>query len=249
MANEKVLYDLVVVGASAGGIQALSTLVATLPAGFPAPLVIAQHLGANRPSHLAEILQRQSALPVRTLADDAPQPLDPGVVYVVPADRDVVIRDHLVHLRADSTPGARHAKPSINLLLSSAARAHGERLIAVILTGTGSDGALGAREVKAAGGMVIIQNPGTAEFPAMPASLAPTTVDVVADLERIGPLLTDVMHGVSLPLQPEQTDALQALLAQVRTHSGIEFASYKRPTIVRRLQRRLLATNMPTVAD
>lgn len=147
MADEHMLYDLVVVGASVGGIEALSTLVATLPAGFPPPIVVAQQLDPTRTSHLCAILDRRSALPVRTVADAAPQPLAQEVVYVVPADRDVEITDHLVHLFGDS---ARHPKPSINLLLSSAAQAHGERLIAVILTGT--DGAVGARDVKAAGG-------------------------------------------------------------------------------------------------
>jgi two-component system CheB/CheR fusion protein len=80
-------------------------------------------------------------------------------------------------------------KPSVNLLFSSAARAYGEALIAVILTGTGSDGAMGAREVKALGGTVIIENPETAAYPGMPASLAPTTVDLIADLPQMGPLL------------------------------------------------------------
>jgi two-component system, chemotaxis family, CheB/CheR fusion protein len=246
MSDDQMLYDLVVVGASAGGIEALSTLVATLPADFPAPIVVAQHLDPDRPSHLADILERRSTLPVRSVADAEPQPLTPGVVYVVPADRDVEITDHLVRLRAG---GARHPKPSINLLLSSAAHAHGERLIAVILTGTGTDGADGAREVKAAAGMVIIQNPRTAAYPTMPASLAPTTVDVVADLEQIGALLADLLSGVSVPAQPDQADALQALLEQVRAHSGIDFGNYKRPTILRRLQRRLAATAMPTLFD
>jgi two-component system CheB/CheR fusion protein len=248
VADEHALYDLVVVGASAGGIEALSTLVATLPANFSIPIVIAQHVDPGRPSRLAEILERHSTLPVRTVVDAHPQPLVPGVVYVVPADRNVEITDHVVGLRPAGV-GARHPKPSINLLLSSAAHAHGERLIAVILTGTGTDGADGAREVKAAGGMVIIQNPRTAAYPAMPASLAPTTVDIVADLERIGPLLADLMHGASVPAQPDQADALQALLEQVRAQIGIDFGNYKRPTILRRLQRRLAATEMHTLSE
>jgi two-component system CheB/CheR fusion protein len=94
----------------------------------------------------------------------------------------------VVRLRANGRE--QRPKPSINRLLGSAARAFGEQLIAVILTGTGSDGASGAHEVKAAGGMVIIENPETAAYPALPASLAPTTVDLVADLDRIGPLLS-----------------------------------------------------------
>jgi two-component system CheB/CheR fusion protein len=129
-------YDLVVIGSSAGGVEALSALVATLPGAFPAPIVIAQHLDPARPSHLGAILERRSRLPVRTVAHL--EPLVPGVVYVVPADRDIEVTDHHVRLLSDTT---RHPKPSVNLLFSSAARMYGERLIAVILTGTGSDGA------------------------------------------------------------------------------------------------------------
>ena len=116
--------------------------------------------------------------------------LEPGVIFVVPANRHVEIMDGHVRVRTDTTSGPT---PSVDLLLRSAAVAYGERLIAVILTGSGSDGAAGAREVSAAGGTVIIQNPETAPYPAMPQSLAPTTVDIVADIEQIGPILTDLL--------------------------------------------------------
>jgi two-component system CheB/CheR fusion protein len=245
----------VVVGASAGGIEALSTLVSTLPTGFPAPIVLAQHLDPHHPSHLGEILARYTPLPVQTVTDEAP--LEDGIIYVIPADRNVEVADHVLRLRANGV-GLR-PKPSINLLFSSAAAAYGEQLIAVILTGTGSDGASGAYQVKAAGGVVIIENPQTAAYPALPASLAPTTVDFVADLGRIGPLLSELLTG--LPLHPEgsvdahhqaaevqqQEDearerALRTVLALVREHSNIDFSQYKTPTILRRLQRRMVAT-------
>src|ERR1700694_1636878 len=116
------LYALVVIGSSAGGIEALATLLATLPADFPAPIVLAQHLDPDRPSHLGEILARQSKLLVQMVSDT--QLLKSGVVYVVPADRDVEILDHSVVLRSDREG---RPKPSVNRLLSSAARAHGER--------------------------------------------------------------------------------------------------------------------------
>jgi two-component system, chemotaxis family, CheB/CheR fusion protein len=259
------LYQLVVIGSSAGGIEALSTLVATLPSNFPAPLVLAQHLDPTYPSHLGEILARRSTLPVRTVTHQ--EPLLPGVVYVVPADRHVEITDHIVRLRTSSEGRSRGPKPSVDRLLTTAARVYGERLIAVILTGTGSDGAAGARAVKAAGGLVLIENPATATYPGMPESLAPTTVDVVADLARIGPLLADLMTTPS-PLfalsssrdgsprtEEAKTEAqrdesaLQTILAQVRERSGIDFNRYKRPTILRRLQRRLVVTGQRQLSD
>jgi two-component system, chemotaxis family, CheB/CheR fusion protein len=238
------LYDLVVIGSSAGGIEALATLLAALPPDFPAPIVLAQHLDPDRPSHLGEILARQSTLPVQMVTD--PQSLTSGVVYVVPADRDVEIFDHTVMLRTDREG---RPKPSINRLLGSAARAHGERLIAVILTGTGSDGAAGAWEVKAAGGMVVIQNPRTAAYPAMPAALSPTAVDLVADLEQMGTLLYDLLTGAYVPTPPEDADTLAGFLEHLREQSGIDFTQYKRPTILRRLQRRLAATRMAQLTD
>ncbi len=152
--EDEAASQLVVVGASAGGIEALSTLVAGLPADFPAPLVIAQHLDPGHASYLGDILGRHSRLPVRTVADR--ERLTPGVVFVVPPDRHVAITDHEVRLQvgAAGTP-----KPSVDLLLTSAAQVFGERLLAVVLTGMGSDGAAGARAVHDAGGTVIIQDP------------------------------------------------------------------------------------------
>ena len=242
MSGGQTLYDLVVVGSSAGGIEALSRLVSTLPTDFPSPLVLAQHLGPDRPSHLADILARQSALPVSIVDEGAPQALAAGVVYVVPADRDVEITDHAVVLQTQSTG---LPKPSIDLLLASAAQIYGERLIAVILTGTGSDGTAGAQAVKAAGGTVIIENPDTASYPAMPASVARSSVDMSLDLARIGPMLYDLLTGAHVLSAPD--DILPTLLAETRAYSGIDFSQYKQPTILRRLQRRMTATGTATL--
>src|ERR687885_2719267 len=207
MAEQARISHLVVVGASAGGIDALCTLVTTLPPAFPAPLVIAQHLDPGRPSHLAQILARRSTLSVRTVVDQAP--LENGVVFVVPVNRHVEITDHAISLR---TRDGGRAMPSIDLLLTTAAPVFGENLIAVILTGTGSDGAAGARAVKEAGGMVVIQNPHTAQFAGMPAAIAPPLVDVVADLETIGSLLHDLLIGADTPATPAENHTLKALL-------------------------------------
>lgn len=232
------ISHLVVIGSSAGGIDALSTLVATLPADFPAPIVIAQHLDPNRPSYLAEILGRRSTLPVRTAITS--EHLEPGVIYVVPANRHVQISDSVIDLQEEN---AGRVKPSVDLLLTSAAEVYGERLIAVILSGTGSDGAAGARAVKKAGGTVIIQDPNTAAYPGMPLALAPNTVDIVATLERIGPILRDLIAGVAVPTRPDGRKALEAFLDEVRARYGLDFNSYKTPTILRRLQRRIVATD------
>ena len=233
---------LVVVGSSAGGVEALSTLVATLPADFPAPLVIAQHLDPHRPSHLGEILARQTTLPVHTLIDN--EPLTPGTIYVVPSNRHVEITDHHLSLIED---GSGRPKPSINLLFSTAAQVFGEGSIAVVLSGTGSDGTAGALDVKRAGGLVIIQDPTTARYPGMPRSLAAPNVDFVAPISQIGPLLHDLLTGATILPHPQETQRLRAFLRDLHDEHGLDFTQYKTPTILRRLKRRMLATEMTTL--
>ena len=237
MAESAALFQLVVVGASAGGIEALSTFVSTLPADFAAPVIIAQHLDPSRPSHLEQILARRAHLPVITVQDHAP--LQPGTIYVVPSNSHVALTNHDLTLVSN---GERRPKPSVDLLLRSAAAIFGEQLIAVILTGTGSDGTAGAYAVKQAGGIVIIQNPLTAAYPGMPESLAAETVDVVAHLEEIGPLICRLLAGAALPDRPDSEHDLLVLLEQLHAQSGVDFQLYKRATILRRLQGRIAAT-------
>lgn len=235
---------LVVLGASAGSIEAILTLVGSLPANFPAPIVIAQHLDPHRPSQLAELLTNRSVLPVRTVSEN--EPLRGSTVYVVPADRDVEISDHYIGLREE---GAGLSKPSVDRLMATAARVFGDMLTGVILTGSGADGAAGARAVKTHGGTVIIQNPDRAKFPDMPAAVAPAAVDIVAELEEIGPILVSLFDGADLLPAPGNDEEFRSFLRRVREQSDIDFDAYKRPTIERRLHRRMIATETATLAD
>ena len=235
--------QLVVIGASAGGIEALSRVAASLPADFPVPIVIAQHLDPRRPSHLREILARQTSLRVRTVTEHAA--LEAGTVYVVPSNRHVELTDHELRLRQ---PPAGSIAPSVDVLLESASRAYGAGLIAVILTGSGSDGSSGARYVKLAGGTVVIENPATAMFPSMPSSIPPSLVDATADLDRIGPLIRDLLSVSGDATGDMDKAALDALLARIRERSGIDFSSYKPATILRRLKGRMTATGGGSLA-
>lgn len=236
--NRQELPGLVVVGSSAGGIDAVLTLVGSLPAEFPAPVVIAQHIDPHRPSRLNELLSNRTSLDVRTTSDH--EPLEPGTIYVVPADRDVEITDH--HLGVRENSGAR-SHPSVNRLMSTAASAFGERLIGVVLTGTGFDGAEGTQAIKEHGGTVIIQNPDTAEFSGMPAAVPPSVVDVVAELDDIGGLLVEFFGNSYAIPEPDGDgrDELGTFLENIRENTGLDFGAYKRPTIERRLQRRMVA--------
>ncbi|MFL5673889.1 MAG: chemotaxis protein CheB [Chloroflexota bacterium] len=233
---------LVVVGASAGGIEALSIVVSGLPTTFAAPIVVAQHLHPEHPSSLVEIIQRRTDLKVISIEDRSP--LVAGTVYIVPPDRHVSILDHEVRLDSEDP---ERPKPSVDRLLETAAEVFGERLIAVILSGTGSDGAAGAQYVAASGGTVIAQDPETAAFPSMPRSLLPQTVDAVTPVEAIGPLLESLVGGAT-DLK-DMGDGLDRFLLQLRDRSGIDFTAYKRPTIVRRLERRMAATRSTGLVD
>ncbi len=173
--------QLVVIGSSAGGIEALSRVVSRLPTDFPAPIIVAQHLDPRRPSHLGDILHRHSTLPVRTAEHG--EKLEDGVIFVIPSNRLVEIVDHTILLRPAESGSVA---PSVDRVLETAATAYGPGLVAVILTGSGSDGSAGAWHVKEAGGLVVIENPATAMFPSMPRSISPLLVDVTADLEFDG---------------------------------------------------------------
>src|SRR5438105_1440757 len=238
--------DLVVVGSSAGGIEALSILVSTLSTDFPAPIVLAQHLDPNRPSSLDTILQRRTALTVEVIHDRTI--LQTGKIYVVPANRHVSVVDGCVEIQGINP---KRPRPSVDLLLSSAAEVYGERLIAVILTGSGSDGAAGAIELKNLGGTVIVQDPQTARYPSMPLALPPTVIDFEVSIERIGPLLYDLLKkGESLPQPEEKTDdVLRSILEQVSRQANIDFRLYKSSTILRRISRRMAVTHCSTMHD
>ncbi len=236
--------DLVVVGASAGGIGALSVFVSTLARDFPAPVVVAQHLDPQRPSNLGPILERHSTVPVVVVSE--PTRMEPGKVYVVPSNRHVAIMDGEVYLEEDHEGRPR---PSVDRLLSTAAKNYGEHLIAVIMTGSGSDGAAGAVEVKNAGGTVIIQNPESAAYPSMPLSLPPTVVDHVAEIEQVAGLLDSLLRGLDLAPPEKVEDPLREVLAQVSRHADIDFGQYKTTTIMRRVARRMAVTHTNSLRD
>lgn len=238
-------HDLVVIGSSAGGIEALSMLVSTLTEDFPAPVVVAQHLDPTHPSNLSAILQRHTPLQVQLI--EARTELQVGTIYVVPSNRHVIIKESEVVLQEDN---ASRPRPSVDLLLSTAARAYGDHLIAVILTGFGTDGSSGAVDVKNSGGTVIVQSRQTARFPSMPSALPRAIVDFEVELEKIGPLLSDLLAGVITPPTTERSeDVLRNILGQVNRQVNIDFRPYKTKTIMRRISRRMIVTHCQTMSD
>lgn len=182
--------DIVVIGASAGGIQALTNLVSGLPADLPAALFVVVHVPPYADSHLPEILERVSPLPAAHARDG--EPIRPGQISVAPPDSHLLVRHGWVELSRG--PRENHARPAIDPLFRSAARAFGDRVIGVILSGALYDGSLGLMAIKARGGMAIVQDPDEASVDSMPRNaLRHVAADYVARTTEMAELLTTLI--------------------------------------------------------
>lgn len=160
-------FDLVAIGASAGGLDAIGTLLEALPASFPAAIAIVLHLPPDRDSLLPGLFGARCALPVKEVEDK--ESIMPGVVYIAAPDYHMLVEpDRSFALSQDEA--VNFSRPSIDLLLESAAIAYRERLLGIVLTGASQDGAAGLQRVRALGGQAWVQDPDTADTPAMPAS-------------------------------------------------------------------------------
>lgn len=177
----------VVIGASAGGVEALTLLLPALPATFRPALFIVLHLPRERPSLLVEIFARRCARPVRE-ADDK-EPVEPGTVYFAPPDYHMLLeKNRQIALSADEP--VHFSRPSIDVLFESAAEVYGERLLGIILTGGNQDGAVGLHAIHQAGGVTVVQQPDNAKVPLMVVSaLKRSPADFVLSLPEIAQLL------------------------------------------------------------
>jgi two-component system, chemotaxis family, protein-glutamate methylesterase/glutaminase len=186
-------YGLVVVGSSAGGIAALSEVLGGLPAGFPVPVLVVQHLDRRHDTILAQVLGRRALLPVKLAL--AGERANPGTVYLAPPNHHLLV-DAGGLLRLSDSDLVHFVRPSADLLFESAARAYGARTIACVLTGTGRDGAAGVSAVKSHGGTVIAEDPGSAQFDGMPGAAVGTgAVDFVLPLQEIAPKVRGLVEA------------------------------------------------------
>ncbi len=224
-------HDVVVIGASAGGVEALSTLVSKLPPDLSAAVFIVLHVPAQSPSLLPEILSRSGSLPARHPTNG--EQIKHGQIYVAPPDRHMLIEQG--HIRLTRGPKENRHRPAIDVLFRSAAVAYGTRVIGIILTGSLDDGTAGMLAIKRRGGMTVVQNPADAMYPSMPQSvLNHVQVDHRMPLTEIGQMLPSLVAEPALsqaayPVPQEMEEEVKIAemdMAEINssTHTGIPSA-------------------------
>lgn len=185
-------YELIVIGCSMGGMHALKTIFGALSREFPVPIAVVQHRYRTSNEGLPDFLRRNTGLQVVDTTDK--EWIKPGTVYLAPANYHLLVERGELNLSVDEA--VAFSRPSIDVLFESAADAYGAGLVGVVLTGANADGARGAKRIKSRGGLVIVQDPASAESPAMPsAAIEATRVDRILPLDRIGSFLVELCRN------------------------------------------------------
>ncbi len=233
-------FPIACIGASAGGLEALSALLETMPVDTGVGFVIIQHLSPTHPSMLVDILSRTTSMPVIEVTDD--QLVDPNCVHVIPPDREVTIQSGHLELHPREKETAR--RRPVDRFLRSLAADQGARAIGVILSGTGSDGTLGIEELKGEGGITFAQDE-TAQQRGMPDSAIATGCidfilspkEIAAEIDRLGksPHLTS--ESAKLPAGDAADFA--TIVQLMRSVTGVDFTQYRSTTLFRRITRRM----------
>jgi two-component system, chemotaxis family, protein-glutamate methylesterase/glutaminase len=187
MSGRRLQYEAVVIGASAGGMEALRAIIVPLPSTFTLPIIVVLHMHPHSDNFLTRYMNDRSALTVKQA--DEKENVVSGMVYFAPANYHLLIeQDRSFSLSTE--PRVNFARPSVDVLFETAAEAYGSSLIGVILTGANNDGSRGLKKIKESGGLTIVQDPETAEIGSMPrAAIAATDVDYVLSLTDIRELL------------------------------------------------------------
>ena len=247
-------------GASAGGLEAMVALFSALQPTGQVAFVVAQHMAHDAHTELlVRVLGRHSRLPV-VLGEDGAL-LEPDVIHIIPAGFDGFVEGGALKLRP---PGPESlSSPSVNALFTSLARDRGSRAIGLILSGTGSDGRTGCRELKRLGGWTLAQEPSEARFNGMPGSaLEAGAIDRALPAEALGRALAERFRPpVPLPprrsatweagsrISPEEREELDRLLPRIHRETGIDFSSYKEETLLRRLEKRKATLGLKRAED
>jgi two-component system, chemotaxis family, CheB/CheR fusion protein len=240
---------IVTIGASAGGVTALQRFFEALPDQTGAAFVVVVHLDPNHRSGLPQILGGRTRMPV--IQVNKTEKLEANHVYVIPPDRRVQLVDHEISPKEFEEP--RGKRSPIDGFLRSATE-QGSDGFAIILSGGGSDGAIGVRAVKEAGGIILVQDPEEAEYSSMPRSaIASGVADFVLPVRDLVARLVELIRVKEAVKQPEEPEVdeelLRRVLAHLRVRTGHDFSKYKRSTVLRRLVRRMQVTRTDNLSD
>jgi two-component system CheB/CheR fusion protein len=245
-------FPIVGIGASAGGLEALEQFMGRVPAGSEMAFVVVQHLDPTRKGLMAELLQRGTGMKVIQVKDRTR--VRPGCVYVIPPNKDMSILHGVLHLFKPLAQ--RGQRLPIDFFLRSLAQDQQEHSIGVILSGMGSDGTLGLREIKERAGLALAQDPASAKFDSMPRSAIDAGLaDIVAPAEELpGKILaylqrTPLAGKAEGPGEEKMRSSLEKALILLRTHTGHDFSLYKRNTLYRRIERRMGLHQLDKLAD
>jgi two-component system, chemotaxis family, CheB/CheR fusion protein len=240
---------IVAIGASAGGVPALQSFFSGIRPGTGAAFIIVVHLDPKRHSELSSIISARTNMPVVQV--ESKVHLEANHVYVIPPDRRLHVVDH--ELWATEFEEPRGQRLPIDILFRSVAERLGDGF-AVILSGAGSDGALGVRAVKEAGGIILVQDPNEADYGSMPRSAIETgVVDFVLPVRDLANRLNDLIRIKETIWPPDMgnldEDVLRRILAHLRVRTGHDFSKYKRSTVVRRIARRMQVNRVDALKD
>ncbi|WP_149112203.1 chemotaxis protein CheB [Limnoglobus roseus] len=245
-------FTVVGIGASAGGLEAYTEFLQACPSDAGMAYVFVQHLPPDRESLMAEILTRHTAMPVREVEDG--QPVEADHVYIIRPGHTLTIKDGRLHLGPDLSARG-HGRP-VDDFFSSLAEEQQQRAVAVVFSAMGSNGTAGAQAVKAVGGLVIAQEPESAKFPAMPRHLIDAHLPdyILRPAEVPEALAKYAGHPYSTtdaPPEPSPRDdqALADVLAVLRTRTRHDFTGYRKPTLLRRVRRRMGLGQYATMAE
>ena len=237
-------------GASAGGLKALGVFFDSLPANTGMAFVVITHLHPEHESHLAELLQRHTKMP--TMQVNEMVSVNANHIYIIPPNRSILMTDTHLETREFDEPHGRRT-PIDHFFRSMAASGH-PNPVAVILSGGGTDGSVGIKDVKEVGGIIMVQDPEDAEYDSMPrAALNTGLVDVILPTDQMAAKLVEyIQYRPTLPYDPgylseSEMETLQRILTPVHARTGHDFSLYKRSTILRRVERRMQLNGFSTL--
>jgi PAS domain S-box-containing protein len=247
-------FIVVGIGASAGGIQALKIFFEHVPAGSGIAYVVILHLSPTHDSKLAEVIRISAKIPVQQVVEKVK--IAPDHIYVIPPNQHLTMEDG--HINVSPNMQLEDRRAPIDIFFRTLAESHGPHAVCVILSGTGANGSMGLKRIKEKGGAAYVQSPREAEFNEMPRNaISSDLVDAILPVAEIPGSIINYKNNLGLVQIPVDTEnreekeqnALRELFTQLRVRTGHDFSNYKRPTLIRRIERRITVRNLPNLAN